>query len=257
MSKTENIISGIIIQARMGSTRLKGKILMPITGQQSILDILLSRLKRLCPELPLVVATTTSEEDNAVVELCRKKDIIFFRGDETNVLNRFISCADHYGFQGSVIRICADNPFLDMELLATLMEEAQRNNADYVSFKIDGKPTILTHYGFFAEIVKVGALKSAAQLTQDPLYTEHVTNYIYNHPETFDIRLVETSLFRDYPYVRLTIDNQADFNIASQILSELDKKDLDFNWKDVLAVVGKHPEMADAMQDNIKKYNKG
>lgn len=257
MSRPGNMISGIIIQARMGSTRLKGKILMPIAGQQSILDILLTRLKRLSPELPLIVATTTSEDDDAVVDVCRKNDISFFRGDETNVLNRFITCADHYHLDGAVVRICADNPFLDMELLATLMEQAQHDDADYVSFMIGSKPTILTHYGFFAEIVKVEALKAAAGLTQEPLYTEHVTNYIYNHPEIFKIRLIETTLFKDYPHLRLTIDNQADFNIATQLLSELDSKDLRFNWRDVLKLVDKHPEMADAMEDNIRKYNKG
>ena len=102
--------TGIIVQARTGSTRLPNKVLLPFYKEQCILDIILQRLKTL--KYPVVVATSSHPNDNKIVKAAKKNNVQIFRASEENVLERYIDCAIENNFS-NIIRVCADNPFID------------------------------------------------------------------------------------------------------------------------------------------------
>lgn len=174
---------GIIIQARTGSTRLHNKILLPFYGEQRIIDILIANIKQACPDKCIVLATTNRPQDDVLAETARQAGILSFRGDEDNVLDRFIRAAEVFGIN-RFIRVCSDNPFLRPETFNTFFAEHNFCPADYIAYGFaDGRPTIKSHLGLYSELTTIDALRRAAVSTQEKLYIEHVTIYLYTHPE--------------------------------------------------------------------------
>lgn len=217
----DNNQTGIIIQARTGSVRLPGKMIMPFWKSKSLLELLLLNFIEDAGNLPVVVATTNSDKDNELVAICNRLEVPVYRGDEEDVLSRFIGAAESYDFK-TVIRVCADNPFFDLPSSLMLVKKLNESNADYSGFLIGGKPSIKTHIGLWGEAVTVNALKKAAILTQEKIYREHVTNFIYSNPENFSL------VFSDAPYglsdrtdLRFTLDTASDFELYVRILDLL------------------------------------
>lgn len=200
---------GIIIQARLGSTRLPGKILLPFQGS-TLLEYIINRLKPL--GLPIVVATTTNSKDDKLIEFLDAKSIKYIRGDEKNVLDRYIKAAEKYNIN-TIIRITSDNPFIDIDFLRELIDIYYANiNFDYWSFSYENKPTVLTHFGVFAEIVTLRGLKYLAKAYNNDIYKEHVTYGIYMNPNIFQVYLVpKDEQLRPYKNIRLTIDTPEDY----------------------------------------------
>lgn len=247
-------ISGIIIQARTGSTRLKNKIFLPLIGELSIMDILTMRLSHSFNNLPIVIATTDNIGDDIIQQYCEEHGFNYFRGNEHNVLKRFIDCTEKFAFTNKVVRVCADNPFLDMGLLQQLIDKSDEK-ADYVTYTVNTLPVIRTHFGFFAELVSVNALYKIQMATQDRLYQEHVTNYIYSHPSEFNIQQFEMDELKEYnDKLRLTIDSKVDFEHAAIILKKLYDGGCgitDYNYKEVIAATEEEYEILSRMKNTI------
>lgn len=245
--------SKIIIQARTGSTRLPNKMLLPFFNGRTILEILIERLVKSFGNKNIILATTNNKLDDSLEEVAKQKDIICFRGDEQNVLKRFIDCAEKFEAEG-IIRVCADNPFLDIQLMSDLVAFAAEKKYDYVSYKVNNLPAIKTHYGFFTEYVSLKALKKVAELTTDKLYQEHVTNYIYTNPEGFSIEwLSAPESIASNSNVRLTVDTEEDFETCKSIYSELKS---DFCYKNILELINVNPELQNKMSSQIQKNGK-
>lgn len=199
-----------VVQARLGSTRLPGKILKPFYGNQSILDLMVHKLSAIS-NIPVIIATTNSVINEPIEKKALALGVKCFRGEENDVLKRFIDVAEYFDIQG-IFRICSDNPFLDVHAARQLVEIAMKSCNDYISFDIDGTPSIKTHFGFWGEFVTLDALKRVIGFTDDLLYREHVTNYIYSHPELFNIQWISGSpVVSKHHNIRLTIDTLEDF----------------------------------------------
>lgn len=210
---------GIILQARKNSTRFPGKILEKFSGNKSLLEFVLDKVSTL--DYHLVVATTYNDDE--VAEICKSKNIDFYRGSENNVLKRFIEAAEMYQLD-NLIRICSDNPFISVEYLTNLVESHLTTAADYTSYWTSDKiPTIKTHYGFFTEIVSLSALKLADQLCKDDIYREHVTNFVYENDAIFKINFLKIP-FEENKDVRLTIDTREDFELCKDLLDKADSQ---------------------------------
>lgn len=248
---------GIIIQARTGSSRLPNKMILPFYENTCILDILLNRLKLFIPDIPIIVATTNAENDGAIVEISKQNRMLCYRGSENDVLQRFIESADYFGID-KIIRICADNPFLDMKALRELIQQFSVVNCDYLAFSTSlGLPTIKTHYGFWTEAVKLAALKKIVSLTQESLFHEHVTNYIYTFPDLFKIHYIPIPLeIETKSNIRLTLDTIEDFNIQKDIFSVLMDKNKFFSTDEVISVLDAHPDYYEIMQKQININSK-
>ncbi|MBU2699170.1 spore coat polysaccharide biosynthesis protein SpsF [Sporomusaceae bacterium BoRhaA] len=200
---------GVIIQARMGSSRLPGKILKQI-GNKKLLDHIFYRLKFLEYPVTTILATTMSVRDDIVAEYCALNGIHCFRGSENNVLERYYLCAKQYEFQ-HVIRLTADNPFIDVEEIVRLINLHLRSQADY-SHSFTALPV-----GVGSEIFSFAALKRCYLLGKEPHHVEHVNEYILDHPDEFKIALLNVDKSKNRPDIRLTIDTPEDYKKACYI----------------------------------------
>lgn len=242
-----------ILQARLGSTRLPNKILLPFYRKECILSIIIDKLRQL-PDAEIILATTDNKRDSPLVNMAESHHIKLYRGSESDVLGRFIGAARQYG-ANKIIRICSDNPFLDLESLRTLLQEGERSNLDYISFLVNGKPTIKTHFGFWAEFTTLDALEKVQATTQESIYHEHVTNYIYTHPDQFRIKWLKTpDILKRRNDIRLTIDTSQDFIEAQTIYKEYITNNMTI--EDLVAYLDKKPEILDKMKEEIKHNSK-
>jgi spore coat polysaccharide biosynthesis protein SpsF len=249
---------GVIIQARLGSTRLKNKMVIPFYAGQSILEILLSKLQNSIHEIPIVLATTSAPQDKAIESIAQDFNIPCYRGSEENVLDRFIKTAETHKFD-SIIRICADNPFLDIDLINALFKASEiTRGADYISFWTENKtPVIKTHFGFFAEMVSLSALKKVAEQTQDNLFIEHVTNYIYTNSDKFKLEWLELpDYLKSRNDIRLTIDTEIDFKNGQKILSESNKAIEDLKTQEIIEIIDSDETLKILMTEEIDKNSK-
>ena len=146
--------------------------------------------------------------------------------------------------------MCADNPFLSIEDMETLFTIPMDDN-DYISFNIDGNVSIKTHFGFWAELVSLKALRKVAQLTTDKIYLEHVTNFIYSNENIFNIKLVHPKFdVCKYPMnIRLTLEE--DFKHIKFVLNQI--KDKDYSLPNVYRILQNNPSLLEKMTLEINK----
>lgn len=247
----------IIIQARIGSTRLPKKMILPFYESQGIFSILLQRISKRINKSDIILATSVNAENDILDNIAKENEVACFRGSENDVLQRFIDAAEHYN-SNMIIRVCADNPFLDINCLEKLYHEFANFQCDYLAFKTsEGIPTIKTHYGFWAEAVRIDALKRIKFLTDENLYHEHVTNYIYSHPNEFKIVLnsIPQEIEKNHN-LRLTIDTEKDFEIQKEIFDHIYRDNKDFSCQDVCKYLINNQKYFTIMKEEILKNQK-
>lgn len=246
--------TGIIIQARMGSTRLPKKVLMPAISGKSILDIQTSLLKSTFPCYPLIIATSTAKADDAIANYATENNIHCYRGSENDVLARFRNAAKEHELQ-EVYRVCADNPFLDMQLMQD-MDIVDKANVDYLSYQdAQERPAMQTHFGFFAEWIRVSALDTIIANTDEPLYREHVTNYIYQRPDLFNIEwMTMPDIISHRSDIRLTVDTEKDMNFASELYTQIEN--IEDKIRGIVNWIDSNPEIKKAMSAQVSLNTK-
>jgi spore coat polysaccharide biosynthesis protein SpsF len=236
---------GIIIQARTGSSRLPGKVTLPFHNSKTIIDILIEKLKPL--NLPIVLATSDSEKDTVLKGVAERNEVCFFQGSEQDVLQRFIGAADSFNID-AVIRVCADNPFIHAPYVQALVDSFREKPIDYISYATaSGRPVILTHYGFFAELATVAALKRVSEQNPSDLHKEYVTGHIYAHPEQFDIRWIPFPFTEPERAMRFTIDTRDDFELAARLFAAY----RELSPLELVEIVGKDEDAMKTMEQQI------
>jgi spore coat polysaccharide biosynthesis protein SpsF (cytidylyltransferase family) len=249
-----------IIQARSASTRLPGKILIPFYNDETILDIQLKNISKSFPSALVIIATSINKADDVIVAKYKDdKRVKIFRGDENNVLKRFIDAAKQFEIE-HIVRVCSDNPFLSMPHIKELIDFYFSEITDYASFRfMNGTPAIKSHSGLFAEVVSLKTLEKVQKQTQEQLFLEHVTNYVYTHPEQFKATFlpVPTILDAYIEKLRLTIDTQLDFgNLQKLYLAVLSKYNAGFTIEQLLTEVNADKDLLLFMKEQIKNYAK-
>ncbi len=248
-------MNAIVVQVRMGSTRFPGKVLKPFFGTKTILDIVVESAQKNKLKWEVIVATTTQPIDDVIEKFCTLRNIKYYRGSENDVLKRFIDTAFHFKLK-NIIRVCADNPFLNTQLLDELIEASINNSkTDYIShFTPDGTPTIKTHWGVFAEFVTLNALCKVNEQTNEQFYHEHVTNYIYANPERFIITKLQLPIWlMGVNNIRFTVDTPDDFSIMVKLYSKFYST---FNLNKMVEFVTNQPEIIAIMDRNINQFKK-
>jgi len=234
-----------IIKARMGSTRLPGKVLEQIEGQ-TMLAWVVRRAGRASLVEKLTVATTESIADQLIVEECRRLGVPFFCGAELDVLDRYYraACA---GQADVIVRITADCPFTDPRLIDRIIAEFQRHrDLDYVSNTL---PPRTFPRGLDVEVVSFKALERAWLEDGNAAWREHVTPYIYRHPELFTLHAVTNET--DCSDLRLTVDTAEDLELARRIYACFGHDG--FSWQEVPDVLKIHPEWQEINRHIVQK----
>jgi spore coat polysaccharide biosynthesis protein SpsF len=226
-----------IVQARMSSSRLPGKIMRPEVGRP-LLELLVERLKRARRVDEVVIATTTNDGDDLVESLTQRLGIGCFRGSEHDVLDRVLRAA-HAAQADVIVEITGDCPLIDFEVIDDLVDVYQRNDYDYVA-------NILTRTyprGLDTQVFATSVLEEVARLTNDPADHEHVSLYIYEHPERFKLHNVESGLPKEFWDLRLTVDTAEDFELVRRIYEELYSVNPAFTLKDLIELFQRQPEL--------------
>jgi len=220
-----------IIQARTGATRLPNKVLSDICGK-TMLERVMVRVLR-SKITTAIVATTRSSMDDAIVGLCKIKGWASFRGDEEDVLDRFYWAAIVYDAD-IVVRICADCPLIEPEIINAAIDTFNYHKVDYVSNKLEPSYPL----GLDVEVFKFGALKQAFE--EDKKYREHVTPYIYKSGKFSLFPLINIINLSQF---RWTVDTPEDLEFVRKIYGYFRRDD--FTWLQVLELLNKHPEWVD------------
>lgn len=233
-----------ILQARMSSTRLPGKVMadvlgMPMIGRQ------LERLAR-CKQIDkLVVATSDDASDDPLANWCTENGIALYRGSLRDVLARFSSAAKAYK-PTQVVRLTADCPLADPSVIDQLIEQHLRGNFDYSNNC--WHPTFPD--GLDAEIVTAPWLEKLSQVASTAMEREHVTYYFQAHKD--DIRWSELKRNPPRPELRLTVDNPEDLALVRQIYQALYPANPAFTTQDVIDYLDQHPDLAQSNQHLVR-----
>lgn len=222
-----------IIQARMTSTRLPGKVLKEVLGRP-LLSYQIERLRRVKEIEQIVLATTTNQEDDPIVALCEKEGVLLYRGSEDDVLDRYYKAATQYNAD-PILRVTADCPLLDVDVFRLTIETFQSGKFDYVQ---TGQSFA---EGLDCEIVSYSALNRAAQEAKLKSEREHVTLYIRKHPELFCIKILENTT--DDSKYRITIDEPQDFKVVRAIIESLYPTNTFFDIGHIKKFLDSHPEI--------------
>jgi spore coat polysaccharide biosynthesis protein SpsF len=233
-----------IVQTRMGSTRLPGKVLMDLSGD-TVLARVLCRLRRATQIHEIVVATTTATADRAIVHESERLGFPWFCGSEDDVLGRYYQAAQAFD-PDIVVRITSDCPLIDPELVDDTVRAFFEQHADYASNALF--PTY--PQGLSTEVFTRGALHKAWNETCHAYEREHVTPYFYEHPEIF--RLVSVAGATDYSRYRWTLDTREDLTLIRAIYARMSNRD-DFGWRDTLALMDREPELAEINSHILQK----
>ncbi|MGE7695960.1 cytidylyltransferase domain-containing protein [Lysinibacillus sp. NPDC094177] len=224
-----------IIQARMGSTRLPGKILKKVNGRP-LLSYQLERLNDSTFIDEFVIATTREEQDDEIVNFCEQQNISYYRGSETDVLARYYETAVEFNAD-AIVRITSDCPIIDVQVVdKTIGFFLEYGHFDYVS------NTLERTYprGLDTEIFTIAALEKAykeASLERD---REHVTAYFYTNPNIFKIANVINDF--DFSNFRWTVDTIEDFELIKNIIQALYVKNSRFTLQDTVNVMKENPD---------------
>lgn len=222
---------GCIIQARMGSTRLPGKVLIKIMNKP-VLAYLINQLKFSKTIEDIVIATTTDTEDDIIEKFAKTNKIKIFRGNEKNVLDRYYHCAKKFNFN-SIIRITSDCPLIDPNILDNIVKIFQKDKYDYVSNAIHRSYP----FGTEVEVFSFKELENTWRNAQSEIDKEHVTPYMRRNSKNIKNVELKTNL----TYLRWTLDFPEDLEMIKEIISEIKKEPI--LLEDILELVKRKPNI--------------
>jgi spore coat polysaccharide biosynthesis protein SpsF len=224
----------VVVQARMNSSRLPGKIMSPLAGRPMLAHVVgrLEATSQLTSEIgsarwEVLVATSTARADGATQRFCRELGVACFRGSEDDVLARYVAASDDLTDDDLVVRATADNPLYCPRRTASIVAEHLRTGADY---------TCIENLSYVVpEVMRAGALRTMARHTIDAHCREHVTPFFRQVPGPFRVRQLPPSWRGLRPDIRLTVDTQAEYERMAWIFERLGGDDPLFSLEDVYA----------------------
>lgn len=217
----------VVAQARMRSSRLPGKVLRPLDGQTTCLEFLLERLAR-CERADLVVvATSDDRSDDPVAALCEQLEVTVHRGPLEDVAGRYLEAVERFGVN-AFVRVTADSPLLDQRLVDRGIELFEEGGADVVTNVF---PSTFAS-GHSVEVVDAEAFRRAYHDMSEPRHLEHVTNFLYGHPERFRIRNFESG--RDDGAIDVSLDTEEDVRLIEAIIARMDRPHWDYDYEGIM-----------------------
>jgi len=233
-----------VIQARMGSSRLPGKVLLPLIGRP-ILAHVVKRTARAQRLDGFVVATTADTADDPIADLAAREGWPLVRGSVDDLLDRYVMAARAEG-ANVVVRVTADCPLIDPGIIDDTIEAFGAGDCDYAATGLE--PRTFPR-GLDVEVIARAALEQAWREDADPAWREHATPYIYRHPDRFRICPVVSE--DDRSAHRWTVDAAEDYELVRRIYDAFGRDD--FTWREALAVVEAHPDWSELNRNVVQK----
>lgn len=226
-----------IVQARMGSTRLPGKVLKEV-GNKPLLLYQLERIKRSKLIDQIIVATTNKKEDDLIELFCKDNGYSVYRGSELDVLNRYVAAAKYFEAD-TIVRLTADCPFIDPAVIDLVIQRFLEHKQDKSLLYVSNTLERTYPRGLDVEVFSYDVLIEADRHARSFSEREHVTKYIVNHPEQFE--LVNVRQNKDFSHERWTVDTKEDFDMVKKILESLYPQNPNFTMADVVKLLNNYP----------------
>ena len=236
------------IEARMTSSRLPGKVLKQAAGKP-MLELMIERLKRVPSLDQLVVATTVNATDDPVVELADRIGVGSFRGSEDDVLKRVLNAARVHDAD-IIVELTGDCPLIDPALVEICVQGYLDGDVDYVSNVLERTYPV----GMDVQVFATDILADVASRTDDPADHEHVSLYIYRHPELYRLKNFPGPAALTNPGLGLTLDTAQDFELIAQIFDALYVANPAFDLADILNLLEQRPHLLDINNDVRRKH---
>jgi len=227
-----------VVQARMSSTRLPGKVLkeLPYGSGITVLQQVIRRLSKSKKLDDIIIATTMDKTDDEIVRLCEKENIKWFRGSVDDVLERYYLAAKDNGLD-VVVRVTSDCPCVDAEIADSLIQEHISVCADFLS-----NASLTYPHGLEMEIWNFGLLEQVHRKAKDSTDREQVSDYIYRKkPQGFKIQTVRAPKKLTAPQIRITLDTEEDYTLLCAVFDYLYSTNEFFVTKDVIKLFGEKP----------------
>jgi|SRR3989338_2880245 len=229
----------VVIQARMRATRLPGKMLMDVVGQPMIWHVV-ERLRRSRETDKIILAVPDTEDDKALEVFARENSVPCIKGDEENVLARYHKAIQAHKCE-IVVRIAADRPFIDPAMIDDVIGTHLEGEADYTANNI-----IKTFpLGLDVEAFNRQVLERAYQAAHESYEREHVSPYIYEHPDMFILKNIEAKGKMRRPELRFTVDTAEDLAFTRAVYGELYHKNNAFTAEDVVDLLNRRPDLVE------------
>ena len=223
----------VIIQARMGSSRLPGKILKPL-GNVDVLTYDIERCRAIKGVNEVIVATSLLPQDEVIADWCEKNHVAYFRGSEDDVLDRYVQCAKMY-MPDYVMRVTSDCPFVDYEMAIEIIDLMSKERKDIVL--LEGE----LPRGLAVELISYEALLRIHDMGTETRHREHVTYYAYEFAEQFDAITYKTPQNRCGPELRITLDTDEDYALITKIANHFNNPLV--SSVEVINYLKQHPEV--------------
>ena len=225
-----------IIQARISSTRLPGKVLkeLPFNSGITCLEQVIRRLKKSKKLNDIIIATTEEKEDENIIGIAEKKNVKYFRGSKENVLSRYYLAAKENNID-VIVRITSDCPCIDPDIIDLAIDAHINKMADYTSNTL----TRTYPHGLDVEVFNFSALEEAYKKATKDYEKEHVTPYIYRNPQKFKINVVKAPKELYAPDIRITLDTEEDYALLCAVFDFLYPKNEYFNAYDIVNLFNK------------------
>ncbi|AVK82815.1 acylneuraminate cytidylyltransferase [Lysinibacillus sp. B2A1] len=224
----------VIIQARMGSSRLPGKILKPL-GDVDVLTYSVERCRAIKGVSEVIVATSSLQQDDAIAKWCQNHQVAYFRGSEYDVLDRYVQCMKMYT-PDYVMRVTSDCPFVDYEMANEIVKLMEKERKDIVL--IDGE----LPRGLAVELISYEALLRIHEVGKETRHREHVTYYAYEFADQFEVVSYKVPENQNAPNLRITLDTVDDYKLIYSVAKYFN--DFLVSSAEVIQFLNDHPEIA-------------
>ena len=225
----------------MGSSRLPGKVMMDLDGNNCLLDYVLNQLSYSELIDKIIVATTKLQEDDIIVNHVQKRNLEVFCGSSNDLLDRYYQCAKKNNLE-HIVRITADNPLIDPRIVDTVVEKYKTGNYDYVSNTL-----IRTYpYGTEVEVFSMKVLEQAWKNASLPSEREHVTPYIKNPKNNFKVLNIKYK--ENISNLRWTIDRIDDLELVKNMIKQIHIRPITLN--EILGLIKKNPDLKKINENN-------
>ena len=231
----EKIVASI--EARMSSSRLPGKVLLPICGVP-VLGHMVRRLKKSSFIEEIVIATTTNPKDKALCELAQKEGVKYFQGSEDNVLDRVVKCHQEAG-SGIIVELTGDCPLIDVYWVDRVIEKFLSGEYDFVSNCIP----ITFPRGLDCKVFKFSDLKWTAENIDDSAVREHVSLYFYEEEGRYKLGSVKAPSWLNFPDYRFTLDTQEDLELIKKVFEAIYPRKNYFSSWDIMRLIKENPDI--------------
>ena len=234
-----------IIQTRMNSKRLPGKVLLPI-HKKTMLDYVIKQVSASKKIDKIIIATTRSSKDKPIVEYCLKNSISYYRGSTNDVLDRYYNCAKKFSCQ-TIVRISSDCPLIDPKIIDQTVTLFLKNSFDYISNNIEKKKgkweNSLCKFpqGMVVEISSFKILEKAWNEAKKPSEREHVYPYVQFNSKKFTRKNIMSK--KDLSFIRCTVDKKEDLDFVRKLVTKIKNKNKVIHISDILKVIKDYPDL--------------